>query len=378
MRRIFGAPRVIWSLTKRGSAQAHHLRCGRSEENRMKAVNMKRLVNLILLFCLVPAGAMFALRQARELDDSPERQSNKMAAVNRSIPYRDLAVPVEGGNFVLKNLSLIRMEGSTKLAGDLLNNTGERWNKATFEVKAYDRDGRQLKGAEDLIIFEFHGLERDASVALDSGYGVWLEGVAIDSIARLEVILIDGELPASYRFAMKRPVSGDSLAFEDSDVRISFDITSTQIGLVFANKTGKPITVDWERAAYVDTSGKSHQVIPARASYSHGKQPSLPAVVSPAAEMRYNLLPTDYVHYSRLTNRWISSSLLPEGPEAESSEGKSISVLMPLKIAGVSRDYHFAFKIAGVEIRRVTQDSGRRRLLFDSAKAQEDFSEVEE
>lgn len=339
---------------------------------------MKRFVNLMLPFCLVLAGAMFTLRQARERDSSAVRQSNKIAAADRSIPYKDIAVPVEGGEFVLKNLSLVRMAGSTKLTGVLLNNTGQRWNKAAFEVRAYDRDGKQLKGVEDLTVFEFNDLERDASAALDSGYGVWLEGVTIDAIARLEVLLIDGELPTSYRLAMKRPVASNILTFEDSDVRISFDINATNIGLIFANKSGKPITVDWERATYVDVLGKSHQIKPEGAIYSHAKQPLLPSIVYPATEMSYNFLPTDYTYYSRSANRWISTSLLPDGAEAEHYKGKSIRVLMPLKIAGLSRAYHFVFKIEGVEIKRVTQDPARRQLLYDAAKAQENFSDIEE
>ena len=345
----------------------------------MKTVTMKHIIKLMLPLCLVLAGTMFTLRQARgERDSSAIRHSNKMAAVDGSRPYKDLAVRVDGGEFVLKNLSLTRMAGSTKLTGDLLNNTGQRWNKAAFEVRAYDRDGKLLKGLENLTIFEFNDLERDASAPLDWGYGVWLEGVAIDAIARLEVILIDGELPASYRLAMKRPVASNILAFEDSDVRINFDITATNIGLILANKTGTPITVDWERAIYVDAFGKSHRIKPEGASYSHAKQPLLPAVVNPATEMSYNFLPTDYNYYNRLTNRWISTSLLPDAPEAEQYKGRSISVRMPLKIAGLSRAYHFVFKIEGVEIKRVTQDPARRQLLYDAAKAQENFSGIEE
>ena len=340
---------------------------------------MKHIIKLMLPLCLVLAGATFTLRQARgEQDSSAIRQPNEMAAAGRSRPYKDIAVRVDGGEFVLKNLSLIRMEGSTKLAGDLLNNTGQRWNKAAFEVRAYDRDGKLLKGLEDLTIFEFNDLEKDASAALDWGYGVWLEGVAIDAIARLEVILIDGELPASYRLAMKGPVASSILTFEDSDVRIDFDINATNIGLIFANKTGKPITVDWERTIYVDAFGKSHRIRPEGASYSHGRQPLLPAVVYPATETCYNFLPADYVYYSRSTNRWISTSLLPDGAEAEHYRGKSIRVLMPLKIGGLSRAYHFVFKIEGVEIKTVTQDPARRQLLYEAAKAQENFSDIEE
>jgi hypothetical protein len=76
---------------------------------------------------------------------------------------------------------------SVILKANLVNRTGRSLEQATFEIKAFDRDGRPLKGVEEKTIFVVAQLKAHASMPVNSGYGVWLQGIPLDSIARIEI-----------------------------------------------------------------------------------------------------------------------------------------------------------------------------------------------
>ncbi len=113
------------------------------------------------------------------------------SASGRKIPT--IVVSTDRGTFYLTELRLTKARGSTKLKGWIFNNTGRRWPRASFELRAYDRQGRLLKGAEKMTLFEVRNFAQASSVPLDYGYGVWLEGIPIEEIARLEAVFIPGQ-----------------------------------------------------------------------------------------------------------------------------------------------------------------------------------------
>jgi hypothetical protein len=95
---------------------------------------------------------------------------------------------------VLKELRLVPFGGSTRLNGQLINKTNRQWDTITFALKAYDGAGRQLRGTEKETIFSFTRFGRGTSAPINSGYGVRLEGIPFDAIARLELSLL-GDKP---------------------------------------------------------------------------------------------------------------------------------------------------------------------------------------
>ena len=117
------------------------------------------------------------------------------SASGRKIPM--VVVYADRGSFQLTELRLTKARGSTKLKGWIFNNTGRRWTRAAFELRAYDRQCRLLKGAEEMTLFEVRNFSRGSSVPLDYGYGVWLEGIPIEAIARVEAVLIKGQPPTA-------------------------------------------------------------------------------------------------------------------------------------------------------------------------------------
>ena len=153
---------------------------------------MRQLVKIVLILVLLSCAAV-GLRPARgQRGDQSTTRSRAVASLS-SQSHEELTIETGDGSFVLKNLTLLRMSGSTVLKGNIVNKSNRRREQISLEVRAYDRDGRVLKGLESRTIFSAHELKAKASTPINHGYGVWLQGVSLDDIARIEISKIGQE-----------------------------------------------------------------------------------------------------------------------------------------------------------------------------------------
>jgi hypothetical protein len=159
---------------------------------------MKRSAYILFLMALSLMIEPLGPWQARERPRQAAQTRTQTVRASESRPYQALTIALDDGSFVLKDLRLVSIGGSTKLNGRLVNQTKRRWDSIVFAVRAFDRSGKRLRGVEEETIFGVHQLGRGKSAPLNSGYGVWLEGIPINAIARLEVIVSDDESPASH------------------------------------------------------------------------------------------------------------------------------------------------------------------------------------
>ena len=158
---------------------------------------MRRQFKIAPLLLMLVACAVVGLWQAQGRRSASAAQQSFASASTPSRPYRDMTIRSATGSLVLKDLKLKRMGSSTILKGEVSNKQSHNVNQATFEIKAYDRNGMLLRGIEKKTIFSVHRLKPNASAELNSGYGIWLQGIALDNIARLEVIETGRERGAS-------------------------------------------------------------------------------------------------------------------------------------------------------------------------------------
>lgn len=172
---------------------------------------MKRLFKIFLLPALLLLCGLLGLWHALG-----QRERNPgIKAANSSHRRFD---NVTAGAFVLKNVTLRRMNRSAILKGEFINQTNHYLDEATFEIKAYDREGRLLKGAEEKTIFAVHQLKANASTSLNYGYGVWLQGISPETIARIELLETSDEPTASFPIRAI-PLASHALAWKkDSEL----------------------------------------------------------------------------------------------------------------------------------------------------------------
>jgi hypothetical protein len=147
---------------------------------------MRRLVKILLLPALLFACGSVGLLHVQGQREARSNESIEVARQSVS-RYGDVMIYVRDGSFALKKPMLTKMMGSVILKGDLVNRTNLYLDEATFEIKAYGRDGRLLKGVEEKTVFAVRQFRANASMPVNSGYGVWLQGIPLDAIARIEI-----------------------------------------------------------------------------------------------------------------------------------------------------------------------------------------------
>jgi hypothetical protein len=148
---------------------------------------MRKLFKIVLMLALL-SWAAAGLRHAQGQRESESVTRNAVATVsNRSQVEIRIYAGGGDGSFVLKNPALEKMAGSTVLKGNIVNLTKRKREQVSFVVKAYGRDGQLLKGLESETLFTAQELKANASVPINHGYGVWLQGILTENIARIEI-----------------------------------------------------------------------------------------------------------------------------------------------------------------------------------------------
>lgn len=144
------------------------------------------LLLMLLSLMIEPLGPWQARERATRFG-----QTSAPRDTPESRPYQTLTIKLDTGEFVLKNLRLVRIGGSTRLDGQIVNQTKRTRERIVFALKAYDSNGRPLRGVEKETIFSFNHLGRGKSASINSGYGVWLEGIPFNAVSTLEVVPLD-------------------------------------------------------------------------------------------------------------------------------------------------------------------------------------------
>lgn len=178
---------------------------------------MRRIVKIVLILALL-SWAAIGLRHARGQRSDESMPASAFVAASSNRTHEDIAVYADDRSFILKNLTLTRMTGSTVLKGEIVNNESRDREQVSFEVRAYNRDGQLLTGPERETIFTVGRLKANSSAPINHNHGVWLQGVRLDDIARIEVSETSAE-PRTSTLAKMIPLAGHALTWKrDSEI----------------------------------------------------------------------------------------------------------------------------------------------------------------
>lgn len=158
--------------------------------------------------------------------------------------------------------------------------------------------------------------------------------------------------------------------FEDEMVRILWIPTSSGISFILNNKTGHSIKIIWDEAAFVDENGGSHRVMHSGVKYIDRNSSQPPTVVVRKGKIEDFVFPTDYIYWKKgyygiyysEPGEWEKLPLIPNFQsggtidelqnKANSYVGKTLQILLPLKIEDIVNDYIFTFKINNVVVKQ--------------------------
>ncbi|MGB3860765.1 MAG: hypothetical protein WA915_01685 [Candidatus Aminicenantaceae bacterium] len=156
--------------------------------------------------------------------------------------------------------------------------------------------------------------------------------------------------------------------FEDGMIKILWLPSVAMFEFLLENKTNSPIKIIWNEAAYVCEKGDSHKIIHAGVKYSQRNRHQMPSAIEPKSRLKDFVYPADYMSFvdegwiekPLWSGNWEGKPLLPTSQKggdpqeflnsAKSSIGRTIQVLLPIRVEDVTYDYTFIFRVRDVNL----------------------------
>jgi len=191
---------------------------------------------------------------------------------------------------------------------------------------------------------------------------------------RYDIVLEEVERPpeAEERYREQKistaEEKGYKYMFEDEMIKILWMPSSAELRFLLENKTDHSIKIIWNEAAYVSEKGKSHRVMHTGIKYINRNNPQRSSVVAGKGMITDFIYPADYANYTYdswvesplQAGGWIVKPLLPNSQEggdpqkllnnATSYIDKTMQVLLPIQLEGVTYNYVFIFKVKDVNL----------------------------
>jgi hypothetical protein len=179
---------------------------------------------------------------------------------------------------------------------------------------------------------------------------------------RYELVEVQRPSKASERYGPQviTPVSDSGktkYSFEDQLIRVVALPSRTGIEFDLTNKTGFPIRIPWNDAAFVGIDGKSQQVMHLGMKYTDCASQKAPSVIVGHGSITDGVYPCGNLHFS---SSWVVDPILPGAPVPSTDTarvradleqrvvGKTVQLLLPLQIEDVTNDYMFTFRVISV------------------------------
>ena len=141
------------------------------------------------------------------------------------------------------------------------------------------------------------------------------------------------------------------MVFEDDLIKAFFLFDSDSVLFEVNNKTDFTIKINWDNAAYIDTSSTSMRVIHSGVRLMDRNSSQAPSIIVRKGKLVDSVTPSENIYFiSGQYGGWKYASLFPKYnvESAKTYMGKSCSLLLPLEIEGVTNDYIFTFDVDNI------------------------------
>ncbi|MHC1775711.1 MAG: hypothetical protein AB9834_09890 [Lentimicrobium sp.] len=146
--------------------------------------------------------------------------------------------------------------------------------------------------------------------------------------------------------------------YEDTLIKIDWNYAGSQIGFDLTNKSDQTLKIIWDDAAFISLSNESSRIFHKGIKYTDRESPQPPTPVYKKTTLSDLIAPTSYVSYqSGQYGGWRSAPLIPVTGNAFSSKiayfetllGKTMRVILPIKIDDKLIEYSFSFRTEFIE-----------------------------
>lgn len=146
-------------------------------------------------------------------------------------------------------------------------------------------------------------------------------------------------------------------AYEDNYIRAGWLVSETELYLILQNLTDATMTIEWNDAIYVSTSGNVSRLMVSGTRYID-RNSNMPSVRIPGGMgLNETLIPVDNVYWGTrgYGYEWIVDELVPSrfksasdlATALEENIGKHFKIVLPIAFENKVLDYTFEFEVIG-------------------------------
>lgn len=290
-----------------------------------------------------------------------------------------LEAPISG-QILVKDISFQRQTGdgyrggesSTEgqITGVIVNNSSHAIVGGQFNLTMIDKKGKKISCILCTTI-SFYELPSGQSLPLS--FHIIDKPEVINALVRGAVdrlTLNYLRYSPEYKFSLPEPDSqpgerlavvsaGNAVGVEDKALRIAVKVSTDRLMFDLANKSESPIMIEWDRASFVDASGKAHRVIHNGIKFAEKEKFQPPTVVPPGTSVSDAAIPSDNVRFVEILGEWTTGVLVPglvnpledaEVRSVKALEGRTLTLFLSLDIGGQHKNYTLSIRIDSVEI----------------------------
>lgn len=143
--------------------------------------------------------------------------------------------------------------------------------------------------------------------------------------------------------------NGDSLrySFEDDYIKISWYAGDDKFYFSLFNKSNHSLKIIWDDATLVRPDNSISKLIHSGINYEKRNDAQVSTTIPRGAKTTDILIPIDNIKYNNYIG-WYIEPILPQNikiSDAEEYNGKTLKILLPIKIEDIQNEYTFLFKI---------------------------------
>lgn len=152
-------------------------------------------------------------------------------------------------------------------------------------------------------------------------------------------------------FEAKEYMSEKGHSFEDSMVKIVWEITYLEFAFELKNKTNNPIKIIWDKATYIDTENVNHKIMHFGIPYSKKDLQMEPTTIIGQEVIRDGVYPADNFYWSKENPSRVMHRPLFRADELKKCVGKNIQIVLPIQTEDTIYKYIFNFNIKDAKVK---------------------------
>lgn len=147
-------------------------------------------------------------------------------------------------------------------------------------------------------------------------------------------------------------------SYEDESIKVVWSYGITRLDFTLKNKTEETLKLNWDDAAFIAMNNETIKVFHKGVKYIDRSNSQSPTSIYKGSILSDLVAPTTYTFYSSLLSNWTSTPLIglnmrlatsEKAPYDENVAGKTIKVVLPLKMGDNMLEYIFTFKVSFIE-----------------------------